>query len=78
MMSITAWVVVSLAGLVFFYLLAGVRVVRPKSRGLVQRFGKYRRLAEPGFHWIAPLVERMFLVDVAEVMVNAERQEIVR
>ena len=76
-MSITAWIAVSLAGLVFVYLLAGMRVVRPTSRGLVEHFGKYRRLAEPGFHWIAPLVERMFLVNVTEVMVNAERQEII-
>src|SRR5580765_7872197 len=76
-MSITAWIAVSLAGLVFVYLLAGMRVVRPTSRGLVERFGKYRRLAEPGFHWIAPLVERMFVVNVTEVMVNAERQEII-
>src|SRR5580765_147221 len=76
-MSITAWIAVSLAGLVFVYLLAGMRVVRPTSRGLVEHFGKYRRLAEPGFHWIAPLVERMFLINVTEVMVNAERQEII-
>jgi len=76
-MSITAWIVVSLSGLVFVYLLAGMRVVRPTSRGLVERLGKYRRLAEPGFHWIAPFIERMFLVNVTEVMVNAERQEII-
>jgi regulator of protease activity HflC (stomatin/prohibitin superfamily) len=60
--------------LVFF---SGVRVVRPTSRGLVERLGKYRRLATPGFNWIIPGVDRMILVNVTEVMVNAERQEII-
>jgi regulator of protease activity HflC (stomatin/prohibitin superfamily) len=54
-----------------------VRVVRPTSRGLVERLGKYRRLASPGFNWIVPMVDRMFLVNVTEVMVNAEPQEII-
>src|SRR5678809_359909 len=76
-MSITGGIAIASLGLVFIYLLAGVRIVRPTSRGLIERFGKYRRMAEPGFHWIAPLVERMFLVNVTEVMVNAERQEII-
>jgi regulator of protease activity HflC (stomatin/prohibitin superfamily) len=68
--SIAIFIAVSL----FF---AGVRIVRPTSRGLVERFGKYKRLALPGFNWIVPIVDRMFLVNVTEVMVNAEPQEII-
>jgi regulator of protease activity HflC (stomatin/prohibitin superfamily) len=65
---------VGLTLLIFF---AGVRVVRPTSRGLVERLGKYRHLAMPGFNWIIPLIDRMYLVNVTEVMVNAEPQEII-
>jgi regulator of protease activity HflC (stomatin/prohibitin superfamily) len=57
--------------------LAGTRIVRPTGRGLVERLGKYRRLAMPGFNWIIPVIDRMFLVNITEVMVNAERQEII-
>jgi regulator of protease activity HflC (stomatin/prohibitin superfamily) len=60
--------------LVFF---SGVRVVRPTTRGLVERLGKYKHLAMPGFNWIIPLIDRMYLVNVTEVMVNAEPQEII-
>ena len=73
----TAWLVAVPIAIVVLSMFAGVRVVRPTSRGLVERFGKYQRVAEPGFHWIVPLVERMLLVNVTEVMVNAERQEII-
>ena len=57
--------------------LSGIRVVRPTSRGLIERMGRYRRMALPGFNWIIPLVDRMFLVNITEVMVNAEPQEII-
>jgi regulator of protease activity HflC (stomatin/prohibitin superfamily) len=55
----------------------GIRIVRPTSRGLVERLGKYSRYAEPGFHIIIPIVERMFKVDVREILVEAQPQEII-
>src|SRR5208283_3597257 len=61
--------------LVLFF--SGIRVVRPTTRGLVERLGKYRRFANPGFNWIAPVIDRLFKINVTEVMVNAEPQEII-
>jgi len=57
--------------------LAGIRVVRPTHRGLIERLGRYRHLAAPGFNWIIPLVDRMIQVNITEQMINAERQEII-
>lgn len=62
--------------LVIFFL-AGIRIVRPTHKGLIERLGKYRKLANPGFHWIIPLVDRLFLVNITEQMVDAEPQEII-
>ena len=61
--------------LVVFF--SGIRVVRPTTRGLVERLGKYRRFANPGFNWVAPVIDRLFKINVTEVMVNAEPQEII-
>lgn len=55
----------------------GIRVVRPTHRGLIERLGKYNRFATPGFHWIIPLVEKIYLVNITEQMVDAEPQEII-
>lgn len=60
--------------LIFF---SGVRIVRPTQRGLIERLGKYRKFALPGFHWIIPVIDRMFLVNITEQMVDAEPQEII-
>ncbi len=62
---------------VLFILLASIRIVRPTHRGLVERFGKYNRYASPGFHVIIPLVERMFRVDIREMLVEAQPQMII-
>ena len=63
--------------IVFVVFLAGIRVVRPTSRGLVERLGKYRRFASPGFNWVAPVIDRLFKINITEVMVNAQPQEII-
>ncbi len=62
---------------VVLFLLLGVKIVRPTNRGLIERLGKYRSLATPGFHWIIPFIDRLFLVNVTEQMVDAEPQEII-
>jgi len=63
--------------IVLVVFLSGIRVVRPTTRGLVERLGKYHRFANPGFNWIAPVIDRLFKINITEVMVNAEPQEII-
>ena len=60
--------------LVFF---VGIRIIRPTHRGMIERFGRYNRFCNPGFHWIIPLVDQLYQVNVTEQMVDAERQEII-
>ena len=63
--------------IVLLILAAGIRIVRPTQRGLIERLGKYRRFATPGFHWIIPIIDRIYVVNVTEQMVDAEPQEII-
>ena len=69
-----AYVVVVVMVVLFFM---GIRIVRPTHRGLIERLGKYSRFANPGFHWIIPVIEIMYQVNTTEQMVNAEPQEII-
>jgi regulator of protease activity HflC (stomatin/prohibitin superfamily) len=62
---------------VVVFLFAGIRIVRPTQRGLIERLGKYHNFAHPGFHWIIPIIDKLFLVNVTEQMVDAEPQEII-
>ena len=69
--------VLSIIAAVLFIFFSGVRIVRPTQRGLIERFGKYRKFANPGFHWIIPVIDRLFPVNITEQMVDAEPQEII-
>jgi len=70
-------VITTIVVVVILLFLAGVRIVRPTHRGLIELLGKYRRFASPGFHWIIPGIEKMYQVNVTEKMINAEPQEII-
>jgi regulator of protease activity HflC (stomatin/prohibitin superfamily) len=62
---------------VVFFSLIGIRIVRPTQRALIERLGKYYKFANPGFHWIIPIIDKLYLVNVTEQMVDAEPQEII-
>lgn len=62
---------------VLFIFFIGIRIVRPTNRGLVERLGKYKRFASPGFNWIIPVIDKMYRVNITEQMVDAEPQEII-
>ncbi len=62
---------------IVFLLLMSVRTVRPTSRGLIERLGKYNRFASPGIVLLVPFVERLIRVNITETMVDAGLQEII-
>ena len=64
-------------GILVLFFCFGIRIVRPTGRGLVERLGKYHHLAQPGFNWIIPVIDRLFLINITEMMIDAEPQEII-
>jgi len=62
---------------VIILFLSGIKIIRPTERGLIERLGKYHKFANPGFHWIIPFIDKMYIVNVTEQMVNADPQEII-
>ena len=74
MNNVVVLIIVGAVGMLFF---SGIRIVRPTHRGLIERFGKYNRFANPGFHWILPGIDLMYQVNITEKMINAEPQEII-
>jgi regulator of protease activity HflC (stomatin/prohibitin superfamily) len=70
----TYWIIAMAVILIFFW---GIRIVRPTHRALIERLGKYHHFADPGFHWIIPVIDKLYRVNVTEQMVDAEPQEII-
>lgn len=66
-----------IAAAVLFLFFLGVKIVRPTHRGLIERLGKYHKFARPGFHWIIPFIDKIYVVNTTEQMVDAQPQEII-
>lgn len=63
--------------IVVLFFFAGIRIVRPTHRALVERLGKYHHFATAGFNWIIPGIDKMYKINITEKMINAEPQEII-
>ncbi len=69
------YVVIAVVGVLVF--ISGIKIVRPTHRGLIERLGRYKKYAKPGFHWIIPGIDKMYRVNITEQMVDAQPQEII-
>ena len=70
-----AWFFIAVVGIIIFFV--GIRIVRPTHGGVIETLGKYTGFAQPGFHWVIPLIQKMYQVNITEQMVDAEPQEII-
>jgi regulator of protease activity HflC (stomatin/prohibitin superfamily) len=63
--------------IIFVFLPMSIRTLRPTQRGLIERFGRYNRFANPGIIFLIPFIERLVRVNITENMVDAGLQEII-
>ncbi len=56
---------------------AGVRIVHPYQRGIIERLGRYKETVEPGLHLIIPFIDTMRVVDMREQVVDVPPQEVI-
>ena len=61
----------------FFGMLFSIRIVRPTEKGLVERLGKFHYVADQGIHFLVPLIDLMYKINLTERMVGAEPQEVI-
>ena len=69
--------VIIIVALLVVYVAAGVRIVRPYQRGVVERLGRYKETTEPGLRLIAPFIETLKKVDMREQVIDVPPQEVI-
>ncbi len=67
----------AVAILLFVYVVAGVRIVRPFQRGIVEQLGKYKETLDPGLRIIIPFIQSVRLVDMREQVIDVPPQEVI-
>lgn len=58
-------------------LMTGFRIVRPLEKGVIERLGKYKRVADQGFNFIIPIIDKMYRVNLTERMMDVLPQEVI-
>jgi regulator of protease activity HflC (stomatin/prohibitin superfamily) len=76
-MSAGVIVLAVFAFFLFVYVLAGVKIVRPYQRGVVEQLGKFKETVDPGLRIIIPFVQSLRLVDMREQVVDVPPQEVI-
>ena len=74
-MANLGWIILALV--VIFIISLGFRVVRPTEKGIIERLGKFKRVASQGFQVIIPIVDKMYKINLTERMMDVEPQEII-
>ena len=60
-----------------FVFFVGIRIVRPLEKGIIERLGKFKRVADQGFHWIIPIIDKMYRVNLTERLMDVLPQEVI-
>ncbi len=62
---------------VFIYVAAGIKIVQPYERGVIEELGKYKLTVDPGLRFILPFVQVMRRVDMREQVIDVPPQEVI-
>lgn len=55
------------AALFVLWLLSGIFIVAPAEKAVILRFGRYVSTMGPGPHWIPPIIDKKYVVNVGKV-----------
>jgi len=66
-----------LCGLVWCFLVSGVRVAAQWERGIVMFLGKYRTTRGPGLIYVIPVIEYVQFVDTRMLVANIPKQKVI-
>jgi regulator of protease activity HflC (stomatin/prohibitin superfamily) len=75
--TVTAGVLAIVLIFFFIFVAAGVRIVRPYQRGIVEQLGKFKEVVDPGLRIIYPLFQSLRTVDMREQVVDVPPQEVI-
>jgi regulator of protease activity HflC (stomatin/prohibitin superfamily) len=76
-MQSAAVIIVVLILLLIIYVAMAIKIIQQHEQGLIERFGRFRKLLDPGLHLIIPFIEKVPKVDMREQVVDVPPQEVI-
>jgi regulator of protease activity HflC (stomatin/prohibitin superfamily) len=76
-MESVAVIVFVLIFVLIIYVALAIKIIQQHEQGLLERFGRFRKILDPGFHLIIPFIEKVQKVDMREQVVDVPPQEVI-
>ena len=76
-MGPAAVAVIAVVAIFVVYVGLAVKIVKQHEQGLVERFGKFKALRDPGLQFIVPFIEVIRRIDMREIVVDVPPQEVI-
>jgi regulator of protease activity HflC (stomatin/prohibitin superfamily) len=76
-MESVAVIVFVLIFVLIIYVALAVKIIQQHEQALLERFGRFRKILDPGFHLIVPFIEKIQKVDMREQVVDVQPQEVI-
>ena len=70
-------VLIVIAFVLFVFAAAGIKIVRPYQKGIVEQLGGYKSTVGPGLKLIIPVIQSLTRVDMREQVVDVPPQEVI-
>ena len=70
-------VLIVIAFVLFVFAAAGIKIVRPYQKGIVEKLGRYKSTVGPGMKLIIPVIQSLTRVDMREQVVDVPPQEVI-
>ena len=70
-------VLIVIAFVLFVFAAAGIKIVRPYQKGIVEQLGRYKATVGPGLKLIIPVIQSLTRIDMREQVVDVPPQEVI-
>jgi regulator of protease activity HflC (stomatin/prohibitin superfamily) len=70
-------VLIVIAFVLFVFAAAGIKIVRPYQKGIVEQLGRFKATVGPGLKLIIPVIQSITRVDMREQVVDVPPQEVI-
>jgi regulator of protease activity HflC (stomatin/prohibitin superfamily) len=74
---VPAVVIAVVIGIVWHFIISGVRVAAQWERGVILRLGSFKKVKGPGLMYVKPIFEYVRFIDIRTLVLNIPRQKVI-
>jgi len=71
------YIPIVIAVIFVIYVLAGIKIIRPIHRAVIETLGKFTRVQKSGITIVLPIIQQWHRLEITDTLVDVQRQEVI-